>query len=47
MMNTENKNIPEPQIKEKNLIAELLSRIKELNERLEKLELKLSKPLIS
>ena len=46
-MNTENKNIQEPVIKEKNLIAELLNRITELNERLEKLELKLNKPLIS
>ena len=46
-MNTENKNIHEPQINEKNLVAELISRITELNERLEKLELKLNKPLIS
>ena len=47
MMNMENKNNQEPAIKEKNLIPELLSRITELNERLEKMELKLNKPLIS
>ena len=47
MMNMESKNNQEPAIKEKNLIPELLSRITELSERLEKMELKLNKPLIS
>ena len=46
-MNTENKNTQESPPAEKKLVTELLNRLTELNERLEKLESKLSKPLIS
>ncbi len=47
MMNTENKHIQEFPATEKKLVIELLKRITELSDRLEKLETKLGKPLIS
>ena len=46
-MNTENKNTNESGTAEKKLVTELLTRIAELSERLEKIERKLNKPLIS